>query len=495
MNNESLSYSIDDDFLPDAQHIRFSPVPILRFGSNKKLLKCSPSIELVTGYSVEELDGIKDTVFKTLFIYDFDRLKNAVIEIFEGSRSFFRKDEIKMISKHGEEKIANTTLYPIFNNNKIFAVEMVIEDITELKSIKEKINAINRLQLLRDITKGFLNFLSNNVNTIMAQTQILLDSTCDNNTSDGIRLIRDSSFEIAEQVRRVQNSIAQKGYFYEERTESITAVIEDAIEFSKMRFKVEDKENHRKVFINKELCDSVFIKTDTGLLREIIISVILKLSVFIIKEGSIEIKLKDSSDLQLSISVLTNAKGIDVMHSQPIVNIFSGIDIRQSAEKIGLKVFEEESANIYSVRIFFPQRLLTDPQSKHMSLGTKPKDLDIIIVEPDRNLKKILVAVFESLGNRVYAFENGLEALNEFKREPSDIVITDYDITGINGIELAAKVKEFNETTATVILSGWSFDEMSSYQNVADSIMPKPFKLNDLINNISELTKERPPLQ
>ena len=493
MTKKSLSSTIDDDFFADAQHLRFSPVPILRFGNNKELLKYSPSVELFTGYSDEELNEMHDSILKILFIYDFDRLKNAIAEIFDGSRSFFRKDEIKMASKHGEEKITNTTLYPIRINKEITAVEMVIEDITELKSIKEKVNAINRLQLLRDITKGFLTFLRSNLNTVMKQTQILLDSVSDINTVERIRLIRDTSFEIAGQVRRIENSIAQKGYFYEERTESIIVVIEDAIEFSQMRFKVENKENRRKISINKDFCDTAFIKTDTGLLREIIISVILKISVFIGKEGVIEIKLNNSPDLQLIVSVSKGTSDADLIHSQSIVNIFSGIDVRQSAEKINLRVFEEESANIFSVRIIFPQRLLTEQQSKHEETETNPKDLDILIIEPDTDLRNILISVFERLENRVHTFENGLAALEEFKNKTYDVVITDYEIAGISGIELAAKVKELREETATIVISGWDFDDMSSYKNIVDAIIPKPFKLNDLIKNISAIIKERQP--
>ena len=95
------------------------------------------------------------------------------------------------------------------------------------------------------------------------------------------------------------------------------------------------------------------------------------------------------------------------------------------------------------------------------------------------------------MGNRVFICENGLEALEEFRKKHYDLVITDYGIGGLTGIELSAKIKELNETTPTVLLSGWMLDDMKAYRNVIDLFLPKPFKLQDLLKSISKLLVEK----
>ncbi|MCL2026534.1 MAG: response regulator [Leptospirales bacterium] len=472
----------------ELQHFQFSPLPILRFSRSAELIKCSASANDLTGYNQDELISQGSSVLKTIFIYDSERIKNAINEIFDG-RQFYRKDEIKIASKYGE-RLACITIYPIRRTPaETDSVEMIIEDITELRSLKEKINAVNRLHLLRDITNGFLHYASSSINNIMDRTQFLMNSTLEKNITNVIIQIETEASNIAVQAKRIQNSIAQKGYFYEERLEPLVTIINDAIEFSNMRLRVETEEKRRKISIEKSYLTDVSIMTNGGLLREIIISLILRLSASILKAGSIKIELLSAFDIQLSLSVAKNninQETIQMVQLSGMVNAFSGIDIHHSAEKIGLKLFVEESAEIYSIKMIFPQRLIGNHKKNQHAAAANPEGHNIIIAEPDDALKKILTDLFLKMNNTVFTCKDGNEALAEFKKNPYTIVISNYDVSGITGIELAARVKELNEEALTVVLSSWKFDDMSAYKNVADLIVSKPFALNSLIEELSQ---------
>jgi two-component SAPR family response regulator len=67
------------------------------------------------------------------------------------------------------------------------------------------------------------------------------------------------------------------------------------------------------------------------------------------------------------------------------------------------------------------------------------------------------------------------------------LLITDYDVAGITGIELSARVKEINEKVTTILLSGWMLNDIDAYQNVIDLFIPKPFRLDDMIKKVSQL--------
>lgn len=457
-----------------------------------EIIKCSQSFEGFMGFKAEEIFERKLLTFKSIFLYDADRVKKAVSDIFSGTIPFNRKGEVKISTREDEEKIVNLTLYPIIEESKISSIEIVMEDITAIKSLKEKINSINRIKLMQDITKGFLHSLNNSINIIMSQTQMLQQITEKETVMDGIRDIETAALDIVDNIRRVQNSIAEKSYRYGERTEPLVNVIEDAIEFSRMQFKVEDKEKRRNIAIEKKYFSAVNIKIDTGLLREIIISIILKVSAYIQKKGTIDITLKENSDINLTVYARKDDSAIDTLQLPKMINVFSGIDIRQAAEKINLKIFEEESAEEYSIKAVFPQRSIIDKdQREQPDLDIKVRDLDIIVVEDEKALQKILFELFDRMGNRVFICEDGSEALEEFKRNHYDLVITDYGILGITGIELAARIKEINENIPIMLLSGWTIDDIDVYKNVVDVFMPKPFKLDDLLKNISQLLKDR----
>ncbi len=119
------------------------------------------------------------------------------------------------------------------------------------------------------------------------------------------------------------------------------------------------------------------------------------------------------------------------------------------------------------------------------------RGLDVMIVEDQAELKEILHELFNNMGNRVSVFENGSEALAEFREKRYDVLVTDYGIAGITGLELAARVKEMDENIVTVLLSGWMLKDLKAYKNVVDAFYSKPFKLDALITGIAKLLTAR----
>ena len=113
------------------------------------------------------------------------------------------------------------------------------------------------------------------------------------------------------------------------------------------------------------------------------------------------------------------------------------------------------------------------------------------MVEDEVPLQKILFELFDKMGNRVFICDDGRKAIEEFKRKPYDLIITDYGIPGITGIELSARIKEIREDAITVLLSGWMLDNVKAYKNVVDLFLPKPFKLDELLKKIARILGEK----
>lgn len=491
-DRSTLSIISEDNFNYDSLHFEFSPMPILRVDLECEIIQCSHSSENYLGYYCDDVIINKKATLQSLFPYDSERIKKGVSKIMTGETTFQRIGEAKILTRNEERKVANLILFPIIQSNEISAVEIIIEDVTIVRDLRDRINTMQRVQLISDITKGFLHSLNNTMNVIMSKTQLLLQITEKESVIEGIQLIEESVSELVDQTRRVQDFIAVKSDSVEEKEEPLVNIIEDAIEFSKMQFKVEDKEKRRSINIERKYFTSVQVKTDTRLLREIVISIILKVANFIYKKGTLNIELKRNHDLYLAISTLKSENADNQISPAGMVNVFSGINIREVAEKINLKIIEEESVEAYALKAIFPSRIIHDNKAQPVEEADyKLRDLDIIVVEDEISLQKILFELFDRMGNRVFICENGLDALEEFKKKHYDLVITDYGIAGLTGIELSAKVKEINEKTATVLLSGWSMDDMAVYKNVVDLFLPKPFKLQHLIKSISKIMHDK----
>jgi len=491
-DRSTLSIISEENFRYDNLHFEFSPMPILRVNDEMQIIKCSHSLEGFAGYSAEEMLNEKSVTFDTLFGRDADKVKKAVTGLVSGESTFRRIGEARITARDNEKKIANLTLYPIVEDKEITAVEIIMEDITKLKELKDRINAASRIQLFTDITKGFLHSLNNTINVILNKTQLVMQITEKESIAEGIQMMEEAALEIAGQVKRIQNFIGGAQESGEDRTEPLVDIIEDAIEFSKMQFKVYNIDNMKAIRVDKKYFSNVQVNTNTRLLREIITSIILKVSNTIHRSGTIVITLRQNHDLHLSVEVAKDT-GPSLQAAHPaFVNIFSGIDIRQVAEVINMKIIEEESPESYAIKAIIPTRILIDREKGETGESEyRLRDLDIIVVEDEVPLQKILFELFDKMGNRVFICDDGRKAIEEFKRKPYDLVITDYGIPGLTGIELSARIKEIKEDTITVLLSGWILDNVKAYKNVVDLFLPKPFKLDELLKKIARILGEK----
>lgn len=85
----------------------------------------------------------------------------------------------------------------------------------------------------------------------------------------------------------------------------------------------------------------------------------------------------------------------------------------------------------------------------------------------------------------------GLKAFEENKNKP-DLVITDLVLPVISGIGLISRIKVQSPQTPVIIMTGWSGDPVELKKEAkADTILMKPFELEDLDRSVSKLLSEK----
>jgi DNA-binding response OmpR family regulator len=78
--------------------------------------------------------------------------------------------------------------------------------------------------------------------------------------------------------------------------------------------------------------------------------------------------------------------------------------------------------------------------------------MKIIIAEDDPVSLARVTALLLSLGHDPVACENGLDAWETFDREPSRLIISDWMMPGMDGLELCKKVREREKTEYTYFI-------------------------------------------
>ncbi|MEF3273414.1 MAG: response regulator [Chloroflexus sp.] len=108
----------------------------------------------------------------------------------------------------------------------------------------------------------------------------------------------------------------------------------------------------------------------------------------------------------------------------------------------------------------------------------------IILVEDEPDILIILHRLMRDLtgGYDIITVNSGADALAQIALRRVPLVITDYNMPGMNGLQLAAAVKETSPNTIVVMITAYATPELErrAREQRIDYYLPKPFPLDRL---------------
>jgi len=113
----------------------------------------------------------------------------------------------------------------------------------------------------------------------------------------------------------------------------------------------------------------------------------------------------------------------------------------------------------------------------------------IFFVDDEPQLRKIVQRTIERYGYEVVCFEDSLTCLDELVFSECDLLITDVNMPGINGIELLEKVKKIRPLLDVLIVTGYGNIPMAvrAVKNGAYDFIEKPLDRDRLIPVIQDI--------
>ncbi len=108
--------------------------------------------------------------------------------------------------------------------------------------------------------------------------------------------------------------------------------------------------------------------------------------------------------------------------------------------------------------------------------------INILIVDDDRSLRKMLAFVLDKEGYRVEEAVNGVDALKKLKGRNFDLVISDIRMPDLNGIELLKKIKTHDQDLPVIMITAYATtnDAIEAMKLGAEDYIMKPFSLDEL---------------
>jgi DNA-binding NtrC family response regulator len=122
--------------------------------------------------------------------------------------------------------------------------------------------------------------------------------------------------------------------------------------------------------------------------------------------------------------------------------------------------------------------------------GATRQALRVVVVDDDPVLVEVYKIALEQ-DYQVSGFSQPNQALDHLRGQGADILVTDYTMPGLNGIELSRQAKAMNPSLKIMLISGtfnmvWGKPKIAS-DEVVDHFMAKPFGVSDLLDRCRSL--------
>lgn len=121
----------------------------------------------------------------------------------------------------------------------------------------------------------------------------------------------------------------------------------------------------------------------------------------------------------------------------------------------------------------------------------------ILIVEDEDALVTLITYNLEAEGYEVVTVKLGDEALVCVKEEQPDLIILDWMLPGLSGIEICRQIRSGNDTKSLPIIMltarGEEGDRLRGLATGADDYMVKPFSVAELLARVKALLRRSAP--
>ncbi|WP_456480651.1 response regulator transcription factor [Nautilia sp.] len=113
--------------------------------------------------------------------------------------------------------------------------------------------------------------------------------------------------------------------------------------------------------------------------------------------------------------------------------------------------------------------------------------MKILLIEDDEKIAKIIEGGFRKVGYRIDIAKDGEEGLYMAQNNNYDVLIVDWMLPKISGIELLKKLKKEKNTPALILTAKSDIDDKVEGLSVADDYLTKPFEFEELIARLKAL--------
>ena len=118
-------------------------------------------------------------------------------------------------------------------------------------------------------------------------------------------------------------------------------------------------------------------------------------------------------------------------------------------------------------------------------------DRKILVVDDEIHIVQVIAIKLRNNGFEVLTAENGVQALDIAKTQKPDLVITDYQMPVMTGLEFIEKLRQVADAAETPVIMltarGFAIDEDRKNKLNIASLLSKPFSPREVLRCVEDV--------
>ncbi len=403
---------------------------------------------------------------------------------------------------HREELVSRVTTHLQLRN----ANRRLVKTLDQLQQTQQQLVRRERLSALGQMAKGIAHDFNNALQPILIAAGML---RAERMVVDemGLSLVE----SILNSAREASSTVQRLVRFYRPSERSnrmlvdLSELAQTVVDMTRPKWKEEALAQGKTIKVETDLCDHCYVNGFFDELREIFLNLIFNAEEAIEKEGVIHVSSRIEGRLAC-VEVRDNGRGMTDEVREHCLEPFFTIEVERG-RGLGLSIVygvvqrHEGTINIdsepgrgttVSVRLPIAEKRPEGPTVR--GSGVEPMSIllpsyKILLVEDEDSSRELLKKVLEFSGQKVAAASGGREAWMLYKKEPFDLLITDYAIPEMTGYDLARLIRAESPEMPIIMLTG--FDDIVRRQDMDrpayDVLMAKPVTPDELIEQVADI--------
>jgi GAF domain-containing protein len=362
----------------------------------------------------------------------------------------------------------------------------------DLKAAQEQLVRTEKLRALGEMASGVAHDFNNLLAAILGRVQLLARKVEDPTLQEWLRIIEQAALDGAQTVRQIQE-FTRVRRDQPSQTVDVNAVVRDAVEITRTRWRDETQSRGVDVRVVVELGDVPPVDGHPAELREALTNLILNAVDALPRGGVITMRTATAHEGAV-VTVADTGTGMSESVKRRIFEPFFstkgpkgtglglamvyGIVSRHGGE-IAVESKEGEGSTF---TIHLPPGRLRASRLPPPTAVPADGVGRVLVIDDEPQVRSILAEILRVQKHEVVEAERGADGLARFREQPFDLVMTDLAMPGMSGWQVAQAIKAERPGVPVVLVTGWGVELPPDQlrRSGVDRVMTKPFRFEDV---------------